>query len=60
MSKCDTAPLHLAQFNIARIRYPLVDPRMADFVDNVARVNALAEQIDGFVWQKPVSNIAMG
>lgn len=42
---------HLAQFNIARIRYPLDDPRMAEFVDNVKRVNALAEQIDGFVWR---------
>jgi len=42
---------HLAQFNIARIRYPLDDPRMAEFVDNVTRVNALAEQIDGFVWR---------
>ena len=28
---------HLAQFNIARIRYPLDDPRMAEFVDNVDR-----------------------
>ena len=42
---------HLAQFNIARIRYPLDDPRMAEFVDNVERVNRLAEQIDGFVWR---------
>ena len=42
---------HLAQFNIARIRYPIDDPRMAEFVDNVHRVNALAEQIDGFVWR---------
>lgn len=43
--------MHLAEFNIARIRYPLDDPRMAEFVDNVHRVNALAEQIDGFVWR---------
>jgi hypothetical protein len=43
--------MHLAQFNIARIRYPLDDPRMKEFADNVARVNALAEQIDGFVWR---------
>jgi len=43
--------MHLAQFNIARIRYPLDDPRMTEFVDNVARVNALAEQIEGFVWR---------
>jgi hypothetical protein len=42
---------HLVQFNIARTRYPLDDPRMAEFVDNVARVNALAEQIEGFVWR---------
>src|SRR3569623_231805 len=42
---------HLAQFNIARIKYPLDDPRMAEFVGNVARVNGLAEQIDGFVWR---------
>ena len=42
---------HLAQFNIARTRYPLDDPRMAEFVDNVERVNALAEKIDGFVWR---------
>jgi hypothetical protein len=42
---------HLAQFNIARIRYPLGDPRMAEFVDNVARVNGLADNIPGFVWR---------
>jgi Domain of unknown function (DUF3291) len=42
---------HLAQFNIARVKYPLDDPRMAEFVENVARVNALAEQIEGFVWR---------
>ena len=42
---------HLAQFNIARIRYPLDDPRMREFVENVDRVNRLAEQIDGFVWR---------
>lgn len=52
---------HLAQFNIARIRYPLDDPRMAEFVDNVERVNALAEQIDGFVWRlQDESGNAMG
>jgi Domain of unknown function (DUF3291) len=42
---------HLAEFNVARIRYPLDDPRMAEFVDNVERVNKLAEQIEGFVWR---------
>ena len=42
---------HLAQFNIARIRYPLDDPRMAEFVDNVARVNASGRKMPGFVWR---------
>jgi Domain of unknown function (DUF3291) len=42
---------HLAQFNIARIKYPLDDPRMKEFVDNVERVNGLAEKIEGFVWR---------
>ena len=47
----DAAVRHLAEFNIARIRYPLDDPRMAEFVDNVERINKLAEQIEGFVWR---------
>ena len=42
---------HLAQFNIARARYPLDDPRMKEFVDNVDRVNGLANSIPGFVWR---------
>jgi hypothetical protein len=42
---------HLAQFNIARIRYPLDDPRMKEFADNVERINGLAEKIEGFVWR---------
>src|SRR6476661_5996646 len=41
----------LAQFNIARIKYPLDDPRMREFVDNVERVNRLAEKIEGFIWR---------
>ena len=56
-----TQARHLAQFNIARIRYPLDDPRMAEFVANVARINALAEQIEGFVWRlQDDSGNAMG
>ncbi|MGE5163810.1 MAG: DUF3291 domain-containing protein [Sphingobacteriales bacterium] len=46
-----TTGRHLAQFNIARIRYPLDDPRMREFVENVERVNGLAEKIEGFVWR---------
>jgi hypothetical protein len=45
------AAQHLAQFNISRNRYPLSDPRMKEFLDNVDRVHRLAEQIDGFIWR---------
>jgi len=42
---------HLAQLNIGRFRYPTDDPRMADFMNNLDRVNALAERSAGFVWR---------
>src|SRR5262245_45437647 len=45
------ADVHLAQLNIARLRYPGDDPRVADFMDNLDRVNALAERSEGFVWR---------
>jgi hypothetical protein len=47
-----TSPVqHLAQLNIGRIRYETGDPRMADFMNNLERVNALAERSPGFVWR---------
>jgi Domain of unknown function (DUF3291) len=42
---------HVAQLNIGRVRHTLDDPRMADFMNNLARVNALAERSPGFVWR---------
>ena len=42
---------HLAQLNIGRIRYETDDPRMADFMNNLERVNAIAERSPGFVWR---------
>ena len=41
----------LAQLNIGRIRYELDNPRMADFTNNLAVVNGLAERTPGFVWR---------
>ena len=41
----------LAQINIARLRFPEGDPRVADFFDNLDRVNAAAERMPGFVWR---------
>lgn len=50
---------HIAQLNIGRFLYPTDDPRMAGFMDNLDRVNAVAERSEGFVWRlKDESNNA--
>jgi hypothetical protein len=41
----------LAQLNIALMKAPLDSPVMADFVANLDRINALAEQSPGFIWR---------
>lgn len=41
----------LAQVNIARLRAPLDDPQLADFVAALDPVNAAAERAPGFVWR---------
>ncbi len=42
--------MHLAELNIAIPKVPLDDPRIADFMDNIERVNALGAAMPGFVW----------
>ena len=42
---------HLAQFNISRLKAPLDDPSLKEFVDFLDPVNAFAEQSPGFVWR---------
>src|SRR5271157_5150567 len=42
---------HIAQLNVGRFRYPTDDPRMAEFMGNLDRINALAERSEGFVWR---------
>ena len=42
---------HLAQLNVARSRFALDDPRIAEFMDALDRVNTLAERSPGFVWR---------
>ena len=42
---------HLAQLNIASLAAPLDSPQLADFVANLAPINALAEASPGFVWR---------
>jgi len=42
---------HLAQINIARMVAPINSPIMADFKNNLDRINTLAEKSEGFVWR---------
>ena len=42
---------HLAQMNIAKFRLPQEHPVNADFVNNVDRVNAIAEEQPGYIWR---------
>ena len=44
---------HLAQANIGVARYTYEQPEFADFVDNLDRINALADEAAGFVWRWP-------
>jgi len=41
----------LAQLNIGTLKAPLDSPELKDFVDNLDRINALAEGSPGFVWR---------
>lgn len=42
---------HLAQINVARLKAPIDSPQLKDFVDNLDRINELAENSEGFVWR---------
>lgn len=41
----------LAQLNTSRLLAPLDSPQLKDFVDNLDRINALAEASPGFRWR---------
>lgn len=45
------ADYQLAQLNIAKMKAPLESPQMAEFVDNLDRINEIAEGSPGFVWR---------
>ncbi|MDJ0770909.1 MAG: GNAT family N-acetyltransferase [Ilumatobacter sp.] len=42
---------HLAQINIGTMVAPTDDPAVAEFMDNLDRVNKLADESEGFVWR---------
>ena len=43
--------MHLAQLNIAKAKFSLESPEMADFVNNLDPINAIAESSSGFIWR---------
>ena len=45
------AAVHVAELNIGRTVAPLDDPALADFVDNLVRINTLGDASPGFVWR---------
>jgi len=42
---------NVAQLNIAKMKYPIQSPEMFTFVDNLDRINSLAESSPGFIWR---------
>jgi hypothetical protein len=42
---------HVAQVNIGRFLAPPGDPLLADFMDNLDPINAIADGTPGFVWR---------
>jgi hypothetical protein len=42
--------MHLAELNIGRLIAPTDDPRVAEFMDNLDRINGLGKRMPGFVW----------
>ncbi len=55
-----TTTAQVAHMNVARLRFPPGDPRVAGFIDNVARVNAVAERSPGYVWRLSDESAAVG
>ena len=48
--------MHLAQLNLAYAIASIDDPLMADFVNNVDRINSLSDNSPGFVWRMKVDD----
>jgi hypothetical protein len=42
--------MHLAQLNVGRLVAPTDDPRVAEFMSALDRVNGLGKRMPGFVW----------
>ncbi|OZG71595.1 hypothetical protein BTA51_20160 [Hahella sp. CCB-MM4] len=47
----DSIHYYLAQINVGQLLAPQDDPRLVEFIDNLDRINSLAEQSPGFIWR---------
>jgi hypothetical protein len=47
---------HIAQLNIATLLAPIDSSQLLDFVVNLDRINALAEESPGFVWRLQIED----
>lgn len=41
---------HLAELNVGRLKADVGDPLVAEFIDNIDRINGLGKRMPGFVW----------
>lgn len=41
----------LAHINIGKLKAPIDDPMIADFANNLDKINAIAEAAPGFIWR---------
>lgn len=51
--------VHVAHYNVARLRELPGHPSVAEFIDNVPKVNAVAERSPGFVWRLDDANASV-
>ena len=52
--------MKVAHMNVARLRHPPGDPRVAGFIDNVQKVNSIAERSSGYVWRFSDEALSVG
>ncbi|MFI0446128.1 DUF3291 domain-containing protein [Actinomadura sp. 6N118] len=45
------AQFHLAQLNLAKLKHPIDDPRLQEFVAWLEPINEIAERSPGYVWR---------
>jgi hypothetical protein len=50
LSELSEQTYHLAELNVGRLLAPTDDPRVAEFMENLDRINGLGKRMPGFVW----------